>query len=515
MSTWLLQVLVLVGILCLVFVVIWLHHLYFEVLPRRAAKKYTKTDPVRLLGYLKRVAATRSLLGEGMKLIPHALLVNAYVALGRRAEAVDHCRAVLGLVYEAGDPKRLGSLKAEVRRTLADCLDALGRHDEAAKELRLATEQLRLDAAGEKEPPDNSHRYLTEGTLLERQNRHEEAYHTYEQALKVTPATNNRVRVQCMMHLVISAHHAGRIADCLSWAEKVIALGANGTSLRNAHRMAGLALANLGRLDESESYHRRAYQLAVAAGDKAAEAETLGSLAGCLVRRGKLAEAYEAAGRAAAVDPKGLRMSLAIQSEALAKWGRYEEALALCERYREGVPMDTAFRERRIQAVHALDIARYEANCGRVDDAWRHVEEALKELASDAKLGFRAEAVSCWILAARGLADESRGVSERVEARLGEFEGDPGTSRATFYDLGRAACLRGDHQAGIDYWTRYLALRPDPVYHPTALYFRGECYRQLGRTDDARNDYRAAVATNLDTHHARLARQQLGEITLL
>jgi tetratricopeptide (TPR) repeat protein len=503
-----LQTIVLLVVVALSGLVGLLHYLYFAVLPRRAAKKYGDTDPERLRRYLERVVATPSLLGRGMKLVPHLLLVGFYLPRSRHAEAAHHCRAILDTVSGAEASERLGALEAHTRRKYADCLEALGQHDAAVAQLRVA--EAKVDRA-----PDDTLRYLTEGSLLERQDRHDEAYEAYERALKATAGSNIPVRVECMMHLVLSAHRTGRIAECLSWAEQVIALGAEGNTLRSAHRMAAVACGNLGRLDESEGHYRRAYDIAVAAGNTADAAENLGTLADCLFKRGKLAEAREAAVRAGAMDRKAVRISLTVQSQVLHEWGRFEEALAIRERYREGVPLAIPSLERRILAVFALDAARTEAQCGRPDDAWQRLQGALDELAADAKLGLRGEAVACWILAARGLADESRDVAARVEARLGDFEGDPGTRRATFYDLGRAACLRGDHEEGVAYWTRYLALNPDPVYHPTALYLRGECHRQLGRLNDARADYRAAVATNLDTHHARLARRQLGEVALL
>jgi tetratricopeptide (TPR) repeat protein len=77
-----------------------------------------------------------------------------------------------------------------------------------------------------------------------------------------------------------------------------------------------------------------------------------------------------------------------------------------------------------------------------------------------------------------------------------------------------AACARGDHEAGIDCWTRYLALCPDPVYQPTARYQRGECHRQLGRLSEARDEYEAAVAMNFDTHFTGLARRRLADLRL-
>jgi tetratricopeptide (TPR) repeat protein len=489
-------------------VVLSLHPLYFEVLPRRAAGKYGDAAPEWLRRYLERVVATPSLLGRRMKLVPHLLLVNVHLPKCRYAEAAHHCRAALELLSVMSPGHYHGWLEAATRQQLAECLEGLERHDEAA-------EQLRLAAAGVARSHDSARRYLTEGNLLQQRDRNDESHAAYRKALELTPASDTAGRIECMMHLVLSAERVGRIAECLSWAEQVIALGAEGVTLRDAHRMAGVALAYLGRPEESEGYYRRAYDLAVAAGDTPAAADTLGNLADCLFKRGQLAEAYEAAARAAALHPKGLRMSLIVQSQALKEWGRFEESLALSERYSEGVPLHIPSLERRLLAYLALGASCVEAECGRADDAWRRLQEPLAELGDDAKLGLQAEGAACFILAARGLADESRSAAVRIEARLGDFEGDPATRRTCLYCLARAACTRGDHLAGIDSWTRYLDLGPAPVYYPTAFYFRGECHHQLGQPADARKDYRAAVATDLDTYHARLARRQLGEVTIL
>ena len=278
--------------------------------------------------------------------------------------------------------------------------------------------------------------------------------------------------------------------------------------------MAGVACGNLGRLDEAEAHIRRAYDVAVAGGDRGEMGEILGSLADIQRRRGKLVEANAAAIKAAAVDPKAVRMSLIVQCYILKEWGRFEEALEMLRRHDEATNIVIPALERRIRAVCALDGSRIEAECGRTDDAWVHIQQAISELGNDAKLGLNCEAASAWILAASGHADESRRVAAEVEARLLDFEHDPSTCRAVLYDLGMAACARGDHEQGEDYWSRYLDLSPDPVYRPTALYFRGECLRHLGDAADAEADFREAIAMDIDTHYARLARSRLRELSL-
>jgi tetratricopeptide (TPR) repeat protein len=317
-----------------------------------------------------------------------------------------------------------------------------------------------------------------------------------------------------MMHLLLAANNAGRPLDCLHWADEAISLGATGRLSRTAHRMAGLACGQLGRLEESEGHYRQAYEVAAAENDTPDKAEILGSLASCLLKRGKLVEANETCIKAATMDPKAVRMSLAVQSEILLEWGRYDEALAVISRSATAAQSVIPTLDRRYRAVCALEISRIEAQCGRASDAWRHIQEAIAVLGNDAKLGLKCEAAASWVLAARGLADESQHRATQLEPRLAAFERDPSTGRGVLYDLGMAACTRGDYHAGITCWTRYLALSPDPVYRPTAHYRRGECHRHLGQLTEARNDYDAAVAMNLDTHHTKLARRRLMELAI-
>ncbi len=508
MGVWLLSFrLVLLALVGLAGAISLLHRFYFVTLPQRAVKKCKPTEKEKLLPYLERVAATPCLLGPSMKLPVHGMLSRIYLSLGRHAEAVEHCRAILSVLSHYPEKTLFAALEASTRRRLADSLEALGQLDKAAEEFRLAQE-------GVDEASSDTLRHLTEGKLLKRQNRHEEAYEAFLTALDFTEPDDTPVRVECMINLTLAAHEAGRLADCLAWAEQAIAAGATGRLLLSAHRMAGVACGNMVRLEESEGHFRQAYDLAAAEDNTPAMAQNLASLSNCLFEQGRLVEANETALKAAALDPKAARVSLSVQAQVLSIRGRYEEALAVYGRKRECEPLVIPASQRRIQAVSALDIARVEAKCGRLDAAWRRLEEARPVLCEDAKLGLKCESASCWLLAARGLTEESQRLAARVEARIAAFQEDPGTCRGAIYNLGMAACTRGDHDAGVNYWSCYLELSPHPVYQPTAFYYRGECLSQLGRLAEARDNYQAAVAMNIDTHDARLARRRLAEVGL-
>jgi tetratricopeptide (TPR) repeat protein len=421
------------------------------------------------------------------------------------ADAIRHGRAILG--HRNGSRRAAGftSIEAKIRRRLADCLEAIGEIEEAESERRRAAQC--LDWA----PVDPTHR-MTEAAILERENRFEEAIVAYEEALALIPEANSPARVECMSRLVLACYHAGRPGDSLDWAEAVIDLKPRPIYLRSAHRMASIALGNLGRLEESEDHCREAYEVAVAEGKPKAIGEILGSLADIQRKRGKLAEAYEASRKAAEVDPEAQRISIAVQAMVLAQWGRFDEALAMLRQHDKLSPFAIPANERKIRAASALDQSRIEAEAGKADEAWAHIQQAIAELGNDPKLGLKCDAVASWIFAARGLVDDSRHVAAQVEERLPDFEADPSTVRGALYDLGLAAWTRGDYQEGAECWDRYLELDPDPVYRPTAHYIRGECRRLKGNRLGAIADYREALELEIDTHHARLARARLAEL---
>jgi tetratricopeptide (TPR) repeat protein len=353
---------------------------------------------------------------------------------------------------------------------------------------------------------------MTLGTLLERQNRYEDAYQEHLKALKLTPLSNKEARIDCLIHLALAAFNAGRPVDCLHWAEEAIGLGATARFLRSAHRLAALACGNLGRLEDSEKHYHQAYEVAAAEKSNAHMAEILGCLAECLRKRGSLAEANEACLKAFALQPKGVRMARAVQAQTFRDWGRFDSALAAIASLDDTRKLVIPQMERRIIAVRALDSARIETEAGRANEAWPRIQEALAELSGDAKLSLKCDAAASWVLAARGLADESRRLADMLPTRLATFDADPSTQRGVLYDLGMAAAARSDYQAGIDCWTRYLALSPDPVNRPTANYQRGECHHKLGQLAEAREDYRSAAAMNLDTHYSALARRRLADL---
>ena len=197
--------------------------LYFLILPRWAIKKYGKTNIERLRRILERVVATPSFIGTQQKLSARCprgdLRLTGAARRGRGA--------LPRKPGESGRSRRLAdfpALEADTRRRLADCLEAMGRPDEAENERRRAGEC--VDRA-----PAEALTHLTRGTLLERQQQYAEACAAYEQALSCTPASDQPGRIECMIQLSVASVHAGRPQEVLRWALEAIGSGATGRFL--------------------------------------------------------------------------------------------------------------------------------------------------------------------------------------------------------------------------------------------------------------------------------------------
>jgi tetratricopeptide (TPR) repeat protein len=475
------------------------HQVYFISLPRRAIRKYQRADPIRLQRYLARVVATPSLLGPAQKLTARSALMQIAQADGRYSEAAAHGREILEHLPKAPHVTGFTASEARIRYRLADCLEALGQLDEAATERQLAEGCIdRVD--------DDRSMQILRAKSLQRQYRHDDARQAFEAALALTPDSNIKGRIQCLSELILAYYLAGRPDESLGAAAQIIALGAKGTPLREAHRLAGMISGELGEFDVAEDHLRRAYDLALAEENRGMRGQILAALADLQHKQGKLDEAYETAEGAKNLDPKAIRLAVAVQSAILSIQGRSEEALVTLQHHNENPEFSIPLNERRARAMIALIRARINAEAGKENDAHVAILEASAELGHDAKLGVQCDAVLSWITALQGLARDSRQLADEIEARLPEFDQDQSTRRAILFDLGMAAWARGDFEEGVNCWSRYLEEHPSPVYQPSAFYFRGECFQALGDLAGAKADYDAALALGIGTHHTRLAR---------
>ena len=165
-------------------------------------------------------------------------LMEFYKVRKRYQEAIDQGKSILAMKGVNAE------LEDEVRVEITVCLDFLGRPDEAEME-RMAV------AGGGEEKPQGFLGWRAVGKALEKQHRYDDAASAYEQALRLTDATNEAGRDGLLVRLVLASFNAGRPEVTVHWAEQAIALEVAETQLYRVHRMAGVACSNLGRLVEA------------------------------------------------------------------------------------------------------------------------------------------------------------------------------------------------------------------------------------------------------------------------
>ena len=468
---------------------------WFELLPVDLVNRITRDDR-RRLRILKLVAATPCPFGEAGKFTARFCIFERLRASGRLEEAVAAGRALL----DSG-PKDYNEVA--IRHSLADCLDRLGRPEEAAEARQRAESAFDEDFA-------SLPQWLKRGDRFKAQGLQAEAFEAYERALELVPdRADPDPRIRIMLKMAVAAFDAGRPAVSARWSWQAIDLGASGTYLKTAHRMAGLALGTHGRLDEAEAHLRRALELAEeGSADPATVAQCLSQLADNERRRGRLAEAEMFCERVEALGAGGF-LNVMVWSDVLRAQGRFEEALGLHERLDTAGPPAVPEHNRRLRGALTLGIAQIEADLLRWDEAEAHCREARTLLESDPKLRLTIEGIETRIAAGLGRRDEVLAGIDLVESRLSEFPEDRSARIGALASIGRAALLLGDFARAESLWSRHLEAGPDPVARPLGLYYRGEALLGLGRHDDARGCFTRAVVEGIDSHHARLARERL------
>src|SRR5579883_748407 len=290
-----------------------LHYFWFVYAPPKLVKRLARGDKARERKLLEWIVMTPSLLGERQKVLARYLLIIRYQHDRLYQSAADQAEILLSIKLRPG-------LESATRLRLADALEALGRTSEADDERQRAAASLR-------KPADYALEHMTRGKLLKRGNKHAEAYREFELGLNMTSPSHPNVQNEFMLQLMLSAFDAGRPADCARWAEQVIANHPKKGSLLSAHRMAGVAYGNIGKLEDAERHKRRAYELATETGEPHQVARCLAQLADVQRMRGNLAEAKRGCLDAASMSPAETRQANAVLSSVLRLEGRFEESL--------------------------------------------------------------------------------------------------------------------------------------------------------------------------------------------
>lgn len=461
----------------------------------RSQRKFNRGDHAGARAVLER--ALRSPFGVGVenRATLRYQLAWYYMADSRYAEAADQVRAALAAPLP-------WQLEATLRKRLAECLEALEQGEPAFNEWQRAlalTDGAVRDASW----------YLFRGKLLAAQHQHAAACHALEQALKLATPAQTALRHEALAQLAISSYNAGRPDQTIQWANQGISEGLQGVYLKTVHGMAGVGYSVLGKLTDSARHRRAAYELAQQEGSTSLAAKYLAQLANVYLKQGLLGDATAEADRAISIHPDARRTAWCVQSDTFKARGLWNEARELLENARETPAFPQPAEERRAQATFSLARAWLEFEAGDAETAWRHLEQAGKELVNDERLSLWCEITSIPVLAAIGRAPGARAAHERAEAALSAYPHDVETRSLFFASEGRYYFLLGEHERAAASWRRFLELDAGALQNPTAYYFIGECCVALGDLDAARAAYGEALEVGIPTYHARLAADRL------
>lgn len=446
----------------------------------------------RLLGL---VIAT-PLVPDSLKIVALAQLLEVEQKAHRFLEGALVGERLLGL---AGTPALPPGLESEVRQARADCLEAMGRKAEAQEERRVAKQATRR---GERDAVS----LQADAKLLERDNRHAEAYELYQQALEIASGLTRAQRFELLLRLSLCAFNVARAADCLKWAEAAIETDPDHALTASAYRMAAIGSNHLGRLDEAEAHARKAVERAP---DVKNRIESLALLAEYLMRQGKLDEAERTARDAEALAPRTVRTPWTVVSEVERLRGHYDAAIEAL-REAEKVPASPIpAMNRRMAAVVNRHLAALLARGGRGEEALAALRAAEPDLLGDAKLRVELEAIAALVHGVRGEIDLARARLDAAEERVGILGNDALTERAAYYTMALAALQIDDVTRAERCLLRYRELQPVPVYYPHILYMLATCRRQLGDLAGGRALDAEAAAFTFGTEHERLARERL------
>ncbi len=268
---------------------------YLRPDPVKAALDDPPEDPDELMASLEQGLAMNLPRPAFRTALARYRLMGLYKVRKRYEDAIEQGRSILRLMC-ASD-----SFESEIHLEIAICFDFLGRPDEAEAERLEAAECL-------KDGPEDYLGWLARGKLFDKVNRYHEAAEAYERALEWILPEDTNSRDNLLIQLVLATFNAGRSEETLKWAEQAIAVCTSERRLYAAHRMAGVAAANLGRLDEAEHHRQRAYNMAVEEGDAKKISDSLALLADLHRQRGDLDTAEALCLKAESLGPDSTRL---------------------------------------------------------------------------------------------------------------------------------------------------------------------------------------------------------------
>jgi tetratricopeptide (TPR) repeat protein len=480
----------------------------FGILPGAAQAARSHGNLRAAIRILERVLRSPSLFGDYLRTDPRFRLAWFYLENQQPEQAIEMCRQCL--------KRRLRpALESNIRRRLADCLEAAGRPEEAAQERKHAAERLQ-------DSPHDTGFYVSLGQSLVAERRYSEAVEAYEQALahlsseRISPVKRpvaSLERGRLLLRLALALWESGHPDAALARAKEALANTDDLSTCMVAHSVAALACSDRGDLEEAERHYEQSFGCAVRLRNVDKAASYLATLGSIQRRRGILVKAVETCQKAAEMSLQARRAARLAEFECMLYWGKFEDARQMLDQAARAYPFPTPSDERRSQAVIQLGRSWLEAETGHPEKALECLREAEESLGKEEKLGLACLTTEAWILACLGRREESRQKLEEAQEQAQRFPDSRATQASCCCLLGRAAYAQGDDALCLDLWERFLQLRPDPVDIPRAHYYIGLCRARREEIEAARAAFQAAIDTELQTYHTQKAEERLANLS--
>jgi tetratricopeptide (TPR) repeat protein len=474
--------------------------LVFLFLPKQVVRGFgpaRRSTAIRVLETLSRLPPV---LTPNVKIALYYHLMVLYLQEKRDQDCIRTCRLLLTLRLPQ-------SLRADCTRRLADCLDRAGQLEEASALRRGVLTD------GATDGPATSVQLLAQAQMLQKEQQYEQAWPLLERGLAALAPNDHARRVQFMTALMTCAFHRSMIPETAKWAEEALRevelSGLDKAAVRLAcHRMAGIAYAILGRLDDAEQQYRLHLEVAEQAGGTAVS-DSITALAGLALKRGWARECIELCERAIALNP--LRTTYMMMSDAHRYLGEFERALRDLEQARQAGAQPDQRREQ--YALALLDLNECWIHCwAEQPEAGRVALNRCKPLLSQQeKLRLYVEATDLWLGAlsqhTRHLEEDARDLARRAGTE--RFANDNAVQGNVEQMLGRALFAGGAHEEAIKRWQRFLELETTLGLAPLAWWHISKSLAALGREDEAHQAMRNAASIKSDVYFARLAQEHI------
>ncbi len=451
---------------------------------------------------LRRVIATPSIYGQEFKLLARYKLARAHFFAGDYAGAEAEYRNMLAVLPGTGVHRP--GLEADYRRGLADCLEALGRMDEAQGERTAAERWV-------KEAPASALVELAAGRLCKREGDYESAIAHFESAL-LSVGRDARRRAEPLAELAICHYSAGRPDESIRYAEEALECRPSYGTRLAMHRMAAISRRAQGRFEEADERAGRALEISTGESDSHGAGSAILCLARTSAARGDHRGAIDLADKAASLHASLGGEALGVRAACLVQLGDFDAARDAYREAHRAAEFAGAGVERVLHCELTLSEAWVDLTEEKAEEGLRRAESALG--AANGRL--RLEVVAHMAVAAAnsmlGRHDEAGEWMALAEAAAPRLEGDR-TMQALFCQMRAIAAYNRSDWAGAEvHFERFLQTPCDPAHAPTGWYFIGECRRNLGDAAGAGEAYRKAVDPGIETYDARRAAARLAEL---